>query len=110
VRLDSKDGHTGWTTYHAERCAVLRGMVWVDQELKRWAQYVLPYRMKNGALAVEEFEAKKILILVDRKLIVINPVGLGDRWESRGDVLVTRERKAPAWTAKALRAQPAGCP
>lgn len=93
MRLDSRDGHRGYTIYHAERCQVLLGVVWIDDSPPCWCEYVQPYVQENGALRVQTHAAKRILILLDRKLILINPVGMGDRWDSRGDVLVTH--KAP---------------
>lgn len=88
VRLDASRGHKGWTTYHAERCQVLRHVTWVDDETRQWGEYMEPYRHVDGRLLQRVNNAKRILILPDRKLIVINPVGVGDRWVSLGDVLV----------------------
>lgn len=96
MRLDSNKGDKGFTTYHAERCQVLRDVVWVDDEARCWAQYVRPFEAVNGVLRTKVHAAKRILILLERKLIVINPVGLGDRWDSRGDVLVTHKAPKPA--------------
>ena len=91
MRLDAAAGDRGYTTYHAERCQVVNHVVWVDDSSRCWAQYVTPYEMQNGALRQRTHVAKRILILPDRRLVIINPVGFGDRWESRGDVLVTKK-------------------
>lgn len=102
MRLDANKGDRGYTTYHAERCQVLPHVVWVDDETRCWAQHVLPLQAVDGALRTQVRVAKRILIMRDRRLVIINPVGLGDRWVSKGDVLVSHKqpelagRKVPA--------------
>ena len=73
---------------------MLKHVVWVDDATRCWAEYVMPHEFVNGVLRTRVHVAKRILILPDRKLVVINPVGFGDRWASRGDVLVAHKTEA----------------
>jgi hypothetical protein len=99
VRLDSRLGHRGYTIFHVERCVQVRNVVWVDDQINCWAEYVQPLRFDGGLARVKVFEARRILILADRRLVLINPVGLeSDLDRQRGDVLVER-RTAAHWSA-----------
>lgn len=96
MRLDSNKGDKGYTTYHAERCQVLRHVVWVDDEQREWCQRVQPFRFEKGVLRSQVHAARCILILPAKRLVIINPVGLGERWASRGDVLVNESLRQRA--------------
>lgn len=72
MRLDANKGNYNlWCVYHAEKCCVLRKVMWVDDETAQWCEGLA---VVNGTLMTRVKQAKKIAIIVERRLVVINPV------------------------------------
>lgn len=78
MRLDARKGDYPYNVYHAERCEMLKTVVWVDDETHQWGEHARNAAghiviVANDALMVTHQE-KKIVIYLDRRLIIINPV------------------------------------
>lgn len=76
MRIDSRERgfHGGWLVWHAEQCAELKGVVWVDDECARYGKFHVPLRVIGNEVLIEPYQAKRILIIPDSKLVIINPV------------------------------------
>lgn len=74
MRIDARHGHFGWRVYHAARCEVLRGVVWVDDDSRQWFQYDWPLRVVGGEVSGVVYDAERIVIHQSSRLVVINPV------------------------------------
>ena len=83
MRIDARRGdYVGWIVWHVPRCQVLRHVVWVDDSTHQWAQYLVdqfgrltPQFGPNGPEPVRKvFQAKRIKIMVDRRLVLIDPI------------------------------------
>lgn len=76
MRIDAyaPGNNCGWLVWHAEQCRQIPDVVWVDDQTSEWCQYVRPWRTVGGAIARTIHKARRILILPERKTIIINPV------------------------------------
>ena len=74
MRLDAQKGDRRWQVYHAEECALLKHVLWIDTDSAQWAEAVEPYRVVDGELLLSVHQARKIDILADQRLVVINPI------------------------------------
>lgn len=77
--------------YHAPTCKALRDVVWVDDSTHRWASIARTTNgilISDGEIAVNEHQAKKILVMVDKRLIIIDPVDDQEMGDIRSDRVV----------------------
>lgn len=58
--------------YHAEECRLLRGVLRVDDETHQYCQG--PFRMFEGEVFGIVHQARRIVILLEQLLVVINPI------------------------------------
>jgi hypothetical protein len=96
MRLDAREGDTDWKVYHAERCEMLREVVWVDDEIRQWAEVALPVQVDpatGDSVLLRAFEAKKIEIIPLMRLVVINPI------EDVNDASADEARELPVCAA-----------
>lgn len=59
------------TVYHAGECRVLKYARWADDVTAQWGELRVP--VQHGPVE-DTFHAKKISIMLDRHLIIINPI------------------------------------
>lgn len=86
MRLDARRGDNDWTVYHATRCEVLQGVVWVDDCTMQWCQHEFPLRVVGDDVASRVYDAERIVIDGGRRLVLIDPVA--DEDDNEVDVLV----------------------
>lgn len=68
MRLNTCSGDfMDWLVWHAEWCKRITTTVWVDDKTHQWLDYTNPHH-----LVVRQ--EKRILILFNAKLVIINPV------------------------------------
>lgn len=60
-----------WTVYHCERCEVLSRVIWIDTGTLEWAEMGCSLIF---CVCVDEFKAKKMRVIADGKMILINPL------------------------------------
>ena len=86
MRLDARNGDTGWYVWHVGQARHVENAVWVDDDLARWADR--PRLPVDPEIA--EHQAQRIAILPSRRLVLIDPVGNEhderDRLVERDDV------------------------
>lgn len=70
MRLDARDGDTGWTVWHVEECRSVPDVLWVDDETARFCTIIIAF----PHFLEQIHQAKKILIYTSRKLVLINPI------------------------------------
>lgn len=89
MRIVGPEPHP-WTVYHAERCAVLYDVVWVDTETKQWAEIEKPLRVVNNEFITQTHQAKRIDIYPESALIIINQLeDTGPTFEEWVDELIS---------------------
>ena len=74
MRLDARKGDLNWTVYHAEECRVLKQVVWIDDETAQWWEHLEPVRVEGHEIPGRLCRARKILILPEHRLVIINPL------------------------------------
>lgn len=74
MRLEAGPGNCGYFVWHAAFCTPVLHVVWVDDELNQWCQYVYPYRIEHGELIFVVHQARRIDIFPGRRLVIIDPV------------------------------------
>lgn len=74
MRLDARNGDTGWNVYHAEFCSSVPNVLWIDDKLALWCDYAYPLVAINGQLLTEVHAAKRIRIIASSRLAIINPI------------------------------------
>jgi hypothetical protein len=67
MRLDARQGDTGWPCYDAKRCRMVENVLWVDDQTARWGE------MKTIYWDVEHQE-ERITIYPSRRLVIFNQV------------------------------------
>ena len=65
-----------WQVWHCEEASLLPHVVVVDDEMRLWVEYVFPFKVVPGTneLEVKVCKAKEIQILVEQRLVLINPL------------------------------------
>lgn len=83
MRIDARRGsYVGWIVWHVPRCQMLRHVVWADDGTHQWGEYAFdrmgPHMANLGPYGLEQminvFQAKQIKIMVDRRLVLIDPI------------------------------------
>lgn len=74
MRLDGRRGDRNWQVWHCEEARLLPHVVVVDDVLSLWVEYVFPFQMRRGELAVRVCKATRIQILTNQRLVLINPL------------------------------------
>lgn len=91
MRLDARRGDGPYSVWHAEEMRYLKHVVWLDDDLHAWGEYVWPPVREGDHLMVRAMLAKRILIMPDRRLIVINPLEDDEFVETLQQVSVASE-------------------
>lgn len=81
MRVDAHRGDLGWSVWHVGRCDLLKDVVWVDDEMNAYWRLEQPLRVVGDEVAGYLERARRIVILRDRRLVLIDPVedvGNGD--------------------------------
>lgn len=74
MRLDARQGATGYFVWHVEECRHV-SCVWVDDETNQWGDYTRPFNWHGpDGLGTTAHQARRIQIFLDRKLVLINPL------------------------------------
>lgn len=66
----------GWHVLHVPTCKMLKNVVWVNDETAQWAE--LTGNARGHYWEEVTHQAKKIVILPQRRLILIDPVDDAD--------------------------------
>ena len=72
MRLDAHKGDTGFKVWHATQCKEVPRVVWVDDDLLQWCQYIYPAVVINDYILRTTHDAKRIDIFMEQKLVVID--------------------------------------
>lgn len=63
-----------WQVYHCTQARMLTHVVWVDDVLRQWCDIDMPMRPMGDGVAKTVHQASAIRIMVDRGLVLIDPV------------------------------------
>lgn len=91
MRLDARNGDSGWQCFDVQRCALVPEVVWVDSDTATWGSLdktpggVLAMFITGRLPTITHFE-KRIQIVPDRRMVLFNPID-GDPEETVRDVL-----------------------
>jgi hypothetical protein len=75
MRLDARQGDTGWDVFDVPRCRSVPNVVAVDDESAELEVVDMPMRPgPGGCVATRVERAKRIAILPHQRLVLIDPV------------------------------------
>lgn len=83
MRLDARKGDFGWTVWHCERCEVMHGVAWCDDETNELGIY----REPMPPVMIEVVRVRKILIVPARRMVLVNPLEGVDELEAPADAI-----------------------
>ena len=63
-----------WQVYHCTQARMLTHVVWVDDVLRQWCEFDWPLRPLGDSAAKTVHQASAIRIMVDRGLVLIDPI------------------------------------
>ena len=87
MRLDARCGDHDWFVWECELMAQPKNVVWVDSATARYGVHPTPLRIgPDHMLVIETIQAKRITILFESKLVLINPIPEEQTGKIRGTI------------------------
>jgi hypothetical protein len=88
MRLDARNGDSGWPCYDAKRCCMVRRVMWVDDLDATWGELV--GLTQHDVVTHQE---ERITIHQSRRLVVFNEVDAGDQADEKVADAISRPRE-----------------
>ncbi len=92
-----------WQVYHCTQARMLTHVVWVDDVLRQWCDIDMPMRPMGDGVAKTVHQANAIRIMVDRGLVLIDPIADVDGVKDSIEVETLRFIGAPNAYERAAR-------
>lgn len=74
MRIDSRDGATGYRIYDAKRCCNVEHVIWVDTRTAKWGEIDHKETRLNRRLVVRTVQEERITVYPQSKLIIFNEI------------------------------------
>jgi hypothetical protein len=91
MRLDARNGDSGWPCYDAKRCCMVQRVMWVDDLDATWGELV--GLTQRGSFNVVTHQEERITIHQSRRLVVFNEVDAGDQADEKVADAISRPRE-----------------